>query len=323
MPQKLRICYIVDSLGWIQAGRANDLQIYLPNHELIPMLPSGFMASPPYEYDAVWLASWRILLAHRELGGTLPLNLTLASVTSHYNIGGGLKPETCFRKGADPDEEFQKAIATLKQFRVVTCNSKILLDRLQPHLPNVILAQNGVDAFAFAPTDTRGEPGYRGDFISVGWIGKDKGAKNWKAYEEAAAALAPANYSMRSVVLGKSAKPTHSRLAMIRFYEGLDFFACTSYHDGTPNGLLEAAACGLPAITTAVGNAPELIREGETGWFIEPTAESLIACVERLQYLEPYEYRRMSEAIRAEVEANWTWEKRAGAYRKALEVVCR
>ena len=60
----------------------------------------------------------------------------------------------------------------------------------------------------------------------------------------------------------------------------------------------------------------------DTGWFIDPTAESLIACVERLQHLEPHEYRRMSHNVRLVIEAEWTWEIRAEAYRKALEVVC-
>ena len=109
---------------------------------------------------------------------------------------------------------------------------------------------------------------------------------------------------------------------MLQFYWMTDFLVCTSFAEGTPNPGLEAAACGIPLITTPVGNMPELIREGETGWFIEPTAKSLIATVERLQYLQPWEYRKMSEQIRADVEATWTWEKRAPAFRRALEVVC-
>jgi glycosyltransferase involved in cell wall biosynthesis len=35
--------------------------------------------------------------------------------------------------------------------------------------------------------------------------------------------------------------------------------------DGTCRALLEAAACGIPAVTTRRGALPEIVREGETG----------------------------------------------------------
>lgn len=316
------IAYIVDSLTWVQAQRAKDLQPYLPDHALVVMEVGGvdvWGLLVDESYDAVWLASWRILLAHPELENILPLERTLASVTSHYNIGGGLKPETCFRKGTDPAEEFAKAIATLKRFRAVTCNSKILYDLLSPHLPDVILAQNGVDADFFAP---RAECPVLGSIPTVGWVGKDKGAKNIAAFLAASQALDGVRANFYAIVPKKRRGPVKDREGMREFYRKCDYLVCTSWHEGTPNPALEAAACGLPLITTPVGNMPELVREGETGWFIEPTAESLIACVERLEYLEPWEYRRMSEAIRADILRDWTWEKRIPAYQRALEAVC-
>src|SRR3990167_3094485 len=115
-----RIAYLLDSLGWIQAQRARDLQTYLPEHQLIPMLPADALDDPwsVGACDAVWLASWRIALSHPQLLEMIELTETMASVTSHYQIGGGLKPETCFRKGADPAKEFAKALAVLKRFRL-------------------------------------------------------------------------------------------------------------------------------------------------------------------------------------------------------------
>ena len=313
-----QIAYICDSLSWIQAQRAKDLQPYLPEHELHVMLPSFATLSGPW--DAVWVASWRILLAHPEIEDRLPRDRTLASVTSHYNIGGGLNPSMCFRKGADPDAEFQKAITTLKRFRLVTCNSKILWDILAPHLlPNLVLAQNGVDAEFFLPQWSRD---FTPRWSRLGWVGKDKGAKNIQVFMEALRKLDGDKATFFAIVPKKRGGPVKDRSGMSEFYQKLDFFVCTSWHEGTPNGLLEGASCGLPAITTAVGNAPEIVREGETGWFIEPTAESLIACVERLQHLQSWEYRRMSHKIREDIVNSWTWAKRAEPYRKALEVVC-
>ena len=328
-----RVAVIADSLEWVQAQRVKDLQPYLPDFTLVVMTPEMIggptggigsfytMSFVGYDYAAVWLSSWRILLAHPWLSYWLRPNHTLASVTSHYNLGGGLKPDTCFRKGADPKEEFQRAIETLRYFKVVTCNSKILHDMLQPHLPNVILAQNGVDAEFFRSSERILFGDGRLAFTT---IGKQKEAKNAIALATAATELEARHDWFRwNAFLKKkwlNSKFTRHEVRSLLLLS--DFYVCASWSEGTPNGLLEAAACGLPVITTMVGNAPELIREGETGWFIEPTAESLIACIERLQYLQPWEYRRMSEQIREDIEAGWTWEKRAPAFRRALEAAC-
>ena len=60
---------------------------------------------------------------------------------------------------------------------------------------------------------------------------------------------------------------------MVEFYHSLDVYVCASRSEGTPNPCLEAAACGLPVITTAVGNMPELIRDGHNGFLVERRPE--------------------------------------------------
>jgi len=45
----------------------------------------------------------------------------------------------------------------------------------------------------------------------------------------------------------------------------LDIFVLPSQAEGISNTILEAMATGLPAIATAVGGRPELVKQGETG----------------------------------------------------------
>ena len=40
--------------------------------------------------------------------------------------------------------------------------------------------------------------------------------------------------------------------------------------DGIPNVLVEAMACGLPVVSTAVAGIPELVRHGENGLMVAP-----------------------------------------------------
>ncbi len=54
-----------------------------------------------------------------------------------------------------------------------------------------------------------------------------------------------------------------------RWLNAADIFFLPSRSEGTPVSLLEALACGVPAITSAVGGIPDVIRNGKNGWMIE------------------------------------------------------
>jgi glycosyltransferase involved in cell wall biosynthesis len=54
--------------------------------------------------------------------------------------------------------------------------------------------------------------------------------------------------------------------------------------DGIPNVLVEAMACGLPVVTTAVSGIPELVSDGYNGLFVPPDdAEALAGAILRLR----------------------------------------
>lgn len=70
---------------------------------------------------------------------------------------------------------------------------------------------------------------------------------------------------------------------MSDFYNSAEALLITSQADNYPNILLEAAACGVPAIGFSVGGVPELIVDGETG-FLAPLND-IERLAERLRYL--------------------------------------
>lgn len=72
--------------------------------------------------------------------------------------------------------------------------------------------------------------------------------------------------------------------------------------------LLEAMACARPVICTRVGGMPEIVRDGETGFVVPPNDAAALGAKIRWLRDHPAEARRMGEAARARVEAEFTWE---------------
>lgn len=53
------------------------------------------------------------------------------------------------------------------------------------------------------------------------------------------------------------------------FYGAADLFVLPSRTEGLSNALVEAMACGLPCVATAVGGSVDLMTPGETGFLVE------------------------------------------------------
>ena len=88
-------------------------------------------------------------------------------------------------------------------------------------------------------------------------------------------------------------------------YAACDMLALTSDNEGMPVSLIEAAMVGIPAVTTRVGSADEVVVDGETGLVTSPSAEELAAAVSRL--LDDAEAReRMGKAARVRAEREFS-----------------
>jgi len=54
-----------------------------------------------------------------------------------------------------------------------------------------------------------------------------------------------------------------------QYYKAIDLYLITSRVEGGPKALLEAAASGVPLVSTRVGMAPEFIADGENGFLCD------------------------------------------------------
>jgi glycosyltransferase involved in cell wall biosynthesis len=180
---------------------------------------------------------------------------------------------------------------------------------------DVFYTPNGVDTNFFRPAGTPPPPAP----LRVGWAGSLKNQTS--VHRGVDQFIAPAVAAVERAELSLAAREDRWRDAeeMREFYQSLHVYVCASRSEGTPNPCLEAAACGVPLVTTAVGNMPEFIRDGQNGLFVTRSVDDIAAKLRRLR--DDAELReQMGRAARATVEA-WDWRHQAPRYAEMFEAV--
>jgi glycosyltransferase involved in cell wall biosynthesis len=100
----------------------------------------------------------------------------------------------------------------------------------------------------------------------------------------------------------------HERLptvdAVARVYEAIDLCLVTSRDEGGPRAVLEAMAVGVPLVTTRVGQAGDLVRDGENGWLVDVgDVDGLVEASSRVAAAGDTELGEVARAGRATAEA--------------------
>ncbi|MDQ7782470.1 MAG: glycosyltransferase family 4 protein [Desulfomonilaceae bacterium] len=81
---------------------------------------------------------------------------------------------------------------------------------------------------------------------------------------------------VRSHSLGSRVQVLNGTKDIRRYLQKSWAFVLPSVFEGSPNVVIEAMACGLPIVSTRVDGVPELVRDYETGFMVEPqNAEAL------------------------------------------------
>jgi len=103
-------------------------------------------------------------------------------------------------------------------------------------------------------------------------------------------------------IMGKSEK----------LYENIDLFICCSELDAGPLGIFEAASCGVPVMTTAVGNVQEI-----KGIALFDTAQEAVDRINSWN-LDIDELRNYTERVTQEVRTHWSMYSLVNKYLKPV-----
>ena len=279
----MRIAFIGDQKGKVQYGRWQVFCKYFSQHQFdFFTIREKRLSRKCSGYDIVYYASFT---SYRR------------RPVKHKRIYGSATSWKCTKSKRD--------LRSLKKFTKVSANNFALCEALKKRRSDIVYLPNGVDTHFFTPGSIEFDPAH----LKIGWVGnQDREEKNYNSIFIPVKDRIGKKLDFVTIATSKSARPKrlHSPKKMRKFYRNLHFYLITSSYEGTPNPALEAAACGIPLITTEVGNMPQIVKHRENGFFVKCKVKSVINRLLKLRKMTPEHYRNLKLNIRREIE-KWDW----------------
>lgn len=176
-------------------------------------------------------------------------------------------------------------IAVSNHVKQLLVGSGVLAAKIEVIPDGVEVAQEPTDAAA--RSKARAELGLREDTFVVGYLGA---LTHEKGHDVALNAMASVQKSLPDawIILATDARGstivpcTNLRWlsppqSLAEFFAALDLYIMPSRAEGLGSAALLALAHGVPVIASRVGGLPEVIEEGETGWFVPPGDPAALA----------------------------------------------
>ncbi len=294
-----KILLMADCKKWAWGIKCRYIKKYLDNNPYsidIVYLDEGDKYSDVYDLYITFSPK----LA-KNISTKIDKNKIIAGVTSHLAYDSYLKNE----------DMNNKCVA-------IHANSIMLLNLAKKNHKKVFYTPNGVDTNMFKekPNNLK----YDGKrTLFVGYVGKEIASKGLNEF------IKPAISKVKNCVLltnTKSWKRPISHEEMYTFYHKIDYYIIASIMDGTPNGGLEAASCGVPIISNKIGNMPEFIKNSVNGFLFND--RNIDEYSKKLIYVRdhPDIYKNMSEESRKQA-IKWDWKIQVDNYKKMFEEVLK
>lgn len=277
---------------------------------------------------------------------------TIARICGVKNVVWGIHSrDLLVEEGTPKWREFtmRSLLSSFSKFvprRIVSC-SQVGLETHRDHLgyPNkkLIWIGNGIDTSRFKPDQAerkrwRNQLGIPKDAKVLGFVGRMDPIKDLETFLKAAKQLQTERPDAHIVICGideheiyesvkRSAEslPDHSRVHWLGFqpgvesiYPAFDVIALTSLSEAYPMTLIEAMACGVPCVSTDVGDAKLIL--GDHGKVV-PTRKpsAVLGAVQELLSLSEEDSQTLRENCRESSIARFGLSECAEQYRKLYE----
>jgi glycosyltransferase involved in cell wall biosynthesis len=172
--------------------------------------------------------------------------------------------------------------------------------------------------------DLKMQLGFSKTDILIGSIGRLDENKNYSMLLEAVVTLTNDWPNLRLIIIGEG--PMKSQLLdtahklkianklklpgkipqAARFLHAMDVCCLTSHTEGMPNLVMEAAAAGLPVVSTRCGDTAELIDHGRSGFLVGDGDSSGMAGYLKTLISQPEQRREMGYAARERMRRDFS-----------------
>lgn len=294
----MKVLILPDKENWAYDTIAKSLKRYNPSElklEIIPIKGNAKIIAGCYKkFDRYLIMGWQ----NADLVPFLPRDRTFVGVHSHHSWDNG---KTTPNQDCVPPKKLAELLNSFRGVNVVSERlrrifSEIVGDRL-------FYTPNGVDTKLF-------KPGKRCQYarFCVGYSGSK--SHDWrKGVSEYI--LPAAKESGAEVKLAMSNTDHYLPIEkMPSFYEGLNCYVCASSSEGFSLSVLEAAACGVPLVTTRVGGTDELVIDGFNALLVDRSVGDI---ADKIRYLRqnPFVADRLSQQMVQDIGKKWDWSIRA------------
>lgn len=287
MSYYIRLLYDIE--GWAYFNRCVALQKYKPIDFCVDIGSNYGDAFKNKKYDLVLQNAFSYSKPLRECLIKHKYNMILVSV---YTVGAGYA-----------DSWLDGAI---KHSDYVIVNSISMFEKYGKH-PKTFPISNGVDLDIFKirkPIEIR-----KPKVLWVGSIGHRK-IKNYDSI------IVPLGQMLNNDgiqhdfrLVNSCGKDRMNQEQMSYWYNTGNIYIVASKVEGTPNPLIESSGCGCVPVSTRVGNAPELIKDGYNGYLCDTNIQSLYEGIKKAIT----NYQTLAINMQQEIQ-QWNWKIRSQQY---------
>jgi len=242
----------------------------------------------PQEYDVTFVYPW----GSKQLMDRLDPRKTVVCIAG----GEQVEMEAALKYNCSKFKFFGACNETLKE----------VLEEWFPRR-SVVLLNHGVETDLFKPPQI-----FHEGFV-VGWAGST--TRDIKRFQKAKEIAKKAGVLLNVAGYKDDIKKPHDEMPF--FYNACDLFLVTSEFEAHPMVVYEAMSCGIPVISTKVGDVPENIVDGHNGFLLDVDAP-VSEFVEKITLLResPGLRKKMGVRARRTILQKWTWDKIVDQYRR-------
>ena len=177
--------------------------------------------------------------------------------------------------------------------RIVTTGERLRLQVIEEsgvEPARVVSIPTGIDLAVFQPGDRAAARARLGLPLARNIVGIVATLRSWKGHRYLLQAMAelrereallvvvgegPQRAALETLAaqldLGERVRFAGNQVDVAPWMQSFDLFCLPSYaNEGVPQALMQAMACALPVVTTAVGSIDEIVEDGATGVMVAP-----------------------------------------------------